>query len=393
MYLNMAFNPYDPLNFESQLNDAEKATALNARNFATNFLAPRIREAFRTEKMDTALLPAMGQHQLLGAAIATEYGGSNLNAVSYGLIAREIERIDSGYRTILSVTSSLVMRAIDLFGSPTQKNKYLPLLAQGKLIASFGLTEPQHGSDPNSMESYAKKNTTGYCLNGHKRWIGLAPYADILIYWAKDQDGIIRGFILERGLKGMHTPQIEGKWSLRSAPTGEIILTDAMVTIDALLPNAQGLKAPLSCLDAARFGISWGVLGAAENCFDIALNYAKQRQQFGKPIAATQLVQQKLVNMRTEITLALHACLAMGRNIDAGQGNSAMISMMKRNSVKKALEIARLAREILGGNGILEEYDVIRHLLNLESVNTYEGTEDIHTLILGRALTSFQAFK
>lgn len=393
MDIAYSFDGVDPLLFAAELNEAERAVQNSARKFADTVLKPKVKAAFRSEQFDREIITQMGRHGLLASGIAKQYGGSELNATSYGLIARELERVDSGYRTIFSVSSSLVARAIDLFGDEAQKQHYLSRIAKGELVVSFGLTEPEHGSNPGGMETRAEKQEDYYILNGHKRWIGLTPYADIFVVWARDQEGTVCGFIVERDLPGIETPLIEGKYSLRVAPTGEIRMHQVKVPVAAKLPGANSLSAPLHCLDAARYSIAWGVLGAAENCYEIALQYVKQRQQFNQPLAAHQLVQQKLVDMKTELTLALHACLRLSRCIEMGKGSPEMISMMKRHCVAMALRIARHARDMLGGNGILDEYGIIRHMMNLEAVNTYEGTHDIHTLILGRALTGMQAFK
>lgn len=353
---------------------------------------PRIISDNRNENFNRDILNEMGELGILGSFIEG-YDCAGANYVSYGLIAREIERVDSGYRSMMSVQSSLVMLPIYKFGSEEQKQKYLPKLAKGELLGSFGLTEPDAGSDPGSMKTKAKKVEGGYVLNGTKTWISNSPFADVIILWAKDDDEKIRGFIIDRESKGLSTPKIEGKMSLRASSTGQIVLEDAFCSEDNLLPNVTGLKGPFECLNSARYGISWGVLGAAEFCFSTARQYALDRVVFGKPIAATQLVQSKLVDMQTEIALGLQAALRVGRLMDESEADTNMVSLIKRNNASKALEIARNARDILGGNGISDEYHVIRHMLNLETVKTYEGTHDIHTLIMGRNLTGIQAFK
>nr|HMS45920.1 acyl-CoA dehydrogenase [Alphaproteobacteria bacterium] len=347
--------------------------------------------SFRHEKFDPAIMREMGSFGLLGATI-DGYGCAVVNYVSYGLIAREIERVDSGYRSAMSVQSSLVMHPIDAFGTEEQKKQYLPTLASGEKIGCFGLTEPNHGSDPGSMSTRAKKSGNGYTLNGSKTWITNSPIADIFIVWARDDQGIIRGFILEKGMKGLSAPKIEGKMSLRCSITGQIVMDNVKVGTEHLLPEVTGLKGPFSCLNNARYGIAWGALGAAEACWHASRQYTLDRQQFGRPLAANQLIQLKLANMQTEIAIGLQACLQVGRLKDQNRASPEMISLIKRNSCGKALEISRMARDMHGGNGIADEYHVIRHLLNLEAVNTYEGTHDIHALILGRAQTGIQAF-
>jgi glutaryl-CoA dehydrogenase len=355
-------------------------------------LAPRIKTAFREERFDREIMTELGEMGFLGVMTAENYGGSALGYVAYGLVAREIERVDSGYRSAMSVQNSLVMHPIEAFGSEAQKIKYLTKLATGNMLGCFGLTEADAGSDPGGMKTKAVKTSGGYVLNGSKMWITNSPIADIAIVWAK-LDGEIRGFIVERGLKGFSTPVIEGKISLRASITGEIVLDNVNVSEDALLPHVKGLSGPFGCLNKARFGIAWGVMGAAEDCWHRARQYALDRKQFGKPLAATQLVQKKLADMQTEIALGLQGCLALGRALENGSGAPPAISLMKRNNCGKALDIARMARDMHGGNGISEEYHVIRHMVNLETVNTYEGTHDVHALILGRAQTGLQAFQ
>ncbi len=382
----------DPLLLEQQLTAEERLIRDSARAYAQDKLAPRILEAFRHETTDPAIFREMGALGLLGPTIPEEYGGSGLNYVSYGLIAREIERIDSGYRSMMSVQSSLVMVPIYEFGSEAQKRKYLPKLATGELIGCFGLTEPNHGSDPGSMATRAKKVDGGYALSGSKMWITNSPIADVFVVWAKTEDDAIRGFILEKGMQGLSAPAIHGKFGLRASVTGEIVMDDVFVPEENLLPGVKGLKGPFTCLNSARYGISWGALGAAEACWHIARQYTLDRKQFGRPLAANQLIQKKLADMQTEITLALQGCLRLGRMKDEGTDSVEITSMMKRNSCGKSLEVARQARDMLGGNGISDEFGVIRHMVNLEVVNTYEGTHDIHALILGRAQTGIQAF-
>jgi glutaryl-CoA dehydrogenase len=372
----------DPLLLDEQLTHA----------YAQEKLLPRITQAFRHETTDPAIFTEMGSLGLLGASIPHEYGGAGLNYVCYGLIAREIERVDSGYRSMMSVQSSLVMFPIYAYGSEQQRKKYLPRLATGEAIGCFGLTEPNHGSDPGSMVTRAHSAEGGYRLTGAKTWISNSPIADVFVVWAKDDSGTIRGFILEKGMKGLSAPKIEGKFSLRASITGEIVLNDVFVPAANLLPNVQGLKGPFGCLNAARYGIAWGALGAAEFCWHAARQYVIDRHQFGKPLAANQLIQKKLADMQTEITLGLQACLRLGRLKDEGKAAPEITSILKRNSCGKALDIARMARDMHGGNGIVDEFHVIRHVLNLETVNTYEGTHDIHALILGRAQTGISAF-
>ena len=382
----------DILISQNQLKADEQILQSSVKAFCQDKLMPRIISDNRNENFNRDILNEMGELGILGSFIEG-YDCAGANYVSYGLIAREIERVDSGYRSMMSVQSSLVMLPIYKFGSEEQKQKYLPKLAKGELLGSFGLTEPDAGSDPGSMKTKAKKVEGGYVLNGTKTWISNSPFADVIILWAKDDDEKIRGFIIDRESKGLSTPKIEGKMSLRASSTGQIVLEDAFCSEDNLLPNVTGLKGPFECLNSARYGISWGVLGAAEFCFSTARQYALDRVVFGKPIAATQLVQSKLVDMQTEIALGLQAALRVGRLMDESEADTNMVSLIKRNNASKALEIARNARDILGGNGISDEYHVIRHMLNLETVKTYEGTHDIHTLIMGRNLTGIQAFK
>lgn len=386
-----SFDWKDPFRFIDQLNEEEKLIAQSAAEFCSDRLAPRIIEANRNESFDRNIFDEFGEMGFLGATIQG-YGCPGVNHVSYGLIAREIERIDSGYRSMMSVQSSLVMYPIYTFGSEEQREKYLPSLASGKKIGCFGLTEPNFGSDAGSMISRAKKVEGGWTLNGAKMWITNSPVADVLVVWAKDDANDIRGFILERGMKGLETPKISGKFSLRASITGEIVMSDVFVPEENILPNVKGLKGPFSCLNKARYGISWGALGAAEYCWHAAREYTLNRPQFGKPLAANQLIQKKLADMQTEISIGLQSVLRVGQLLDEGVATPEMISLVKRNSCGKALEIARIARDMHGGNGISDEYQVIRHMMNLEAVNTYEGTHDIHALILGRAQTGIQAF-
>ncbi len=386
-----SFDWKDPFRFVDQLNEEETLIAQSAAEFCSDRLAPRIIEANRNESFDRTIFDEFGEMGFLGATIQG-YGCPGVNHVSYGLIAREIERIDSGYRSMMSVQSSLVMYPIYTFGSEEQREKYLPSLASGKKIGCFGLTEPNFGSDAGSMISRAKKVEGGWTLNGAKMWITNSPVADVLVVWAKDDANEIRGFILERGMKGLETPKISGKFSLRASITGEIVMSDVFVPEENILPNVKGLKGPFSCLNKARYGISWGALGAAEYCWHAAREYTLNRPQFGKPLAANQLIQKKLADMQTEISIGLQSVLRVGQLLDEGVATPEMISLVKRNSCGKALEIARIARDMHGGNGISDEYQVIRHMMNLEAVNTYEGTHDIHALILGRAQTGIQAF-
>jgi glutaryl-CoA dehydrogenase len=382
----------DPLLLDDQLAEEERMVRDSAHAYAQEKLLPRVVEAFRHETPDPGVFREMGQLGLLGATIPPEYGGAGLNYVCYGLIAREIERVDSGYRSMMSVQSSLVMFPIFNYGSEAQRQKYLPRLATGELIGCFGLTEPNHGSDPGSMITRARSAPGGYKLSGSKMWISNSPIADVFVVWAKTDDGVIRGFILEKGMQGLSAPKIEGKFSLRTSITGEIVMDEVFVSEDARLPNVEGLKGPFGCLNAARYGIAWGALGAAEACWHAARQYTLDRKQFGRPLAANQLIQKKLADMQTEIALGLQGCLRLGRLKDEGKAAPEITSIMKRNSCGKALEIARMARDMHGGNGIVDEFHVIRHLLNLETVNTYEGTHDIHALILGRAQTGIAAF-
>ena len=382
----------DILISQNQLSADEQILQSSVKAYCQDKLMPRIISDNRDENFSREVLNEMGELGILGSFIQG-YDCAGANYVSYGLIAREIERVDSGYRSIMSVQSSLVMLPIYKFGSEEQKQKYLPKLAKGEIVGSFGLTEPDAGSDPGSMKTKFKKVKDGYIINGTKTWISNSPFADVIIVWAKDDDDVIRGFIVERGTKGLSTPKIEGKMSLRSTSTGQVVLEDVFCSEDSLLPNVTGLRGPFECLNSARYGISWGVLGAAEFCFSTSRQYALDRIVFGKPIAATQLVQNKLVDMQTEIALGLQAVLRVGRLMDKDEADANMVSLIKRNNASKCLEIARNARDILGGNGISDEYHVIRHMLNLETVKTYEGTHDIHTLIMGRNLTGIQAFK
>ena len=391
MLKDSAFQWEDPLGIEFDLTEEERMARDTARGFAQDYLMPRVIEAYAQEKYDPNYLPEMGKLGLLGPTIPEEYGGAGLGYVSYGLIARELERVDSGYRTTMSVQSSLVMHPIYAYGSEEQRRKYLPKLVTGKMVGCFGLTETEHGSDPGSMVTRAEKIADGYKLNGAKTWISEAPFADVAVVWAK-LDNVIRGFIVERGTKGFSTPKIEGKLSLRASVTGEIVLEDCVVPEDNLLPNVEGLAGPFGCLNNARYGIAWGVMGAAEFCWHTARQYTLDRKQFNRPLAANQLVQKKLADMQTEIALGLSGALRLGRMLEAGKAAPPSISLMKRNNCGKALDIARLARDMHGGNGISKEYHVMRVLSNLETVNTYEGTHDIHALILGRAQTGIQAF-
>jgi len=386
-----AFQWDDPLLFEEQLTDEERMVRDTARDYCQEKLQPRILEANRKERFDREIMYEMGRLGFLGATISG-YGCAGVNHVCYGLVAREVERVDSSYRSALSVQSSLVMHPIHAFGSDAHRKKYLPKLATGEWLGCFGLTEPNSGSDPASMVSRAKKTNDGYVLNGAKMWISNAPVADVFLIWAKDDGGEIRGFLLEKGMKGLSAPKIEGKLSLRASVTGEVVMDQVHIPAENLLPGVSGLKGPFSCLNRARYGIAWGGLGAAEFCWHAARNYVMERKQFGRPLAANQLVQLKLANMQTEIALGLQAVLRLGRLMDEGRATPEMISLLKRNSCGKSLDIARVARDMHGGNGISDEFHVIRHMLNLETVNTYEGTHDIHALILGRAQTGIQAF-
>ena len=387
-----SFQWNDPLLLDSQLLDDERAVRDAARAYCQDRLMPRVTEAFRHERTDAAIFREMGELGLLGPTIPEPYGGAGLNYVSYGLIAREVERVDSGYRSMMSVQSSLVMVPIFEFGSEATKQKYLPKLATGEWIGCFGLTEPNHGSDPGSMVTRARKVDGGYSLSGSKMWITNSPIADVFVVWAKDDGGQIRGFVLEKGWKGLSAPAIHSKVGLRSSITGEIVMDDVFVPEENAFPEVQGLKGPFTCLNSARYGIAWGALGAAEFCFETARQYTMDRKQFGKPLAANQLIQKKLADMLTEIALGLQGCLRLGRMKDDGSAAIDLTSIMKRNSCGKSLDIARTARDMLGGNGISDEFGVARHLVNLEVVNTYEGTHDIHALILGRAITGIPAF-
>ena len=390
----MATHPFqwqDPFDLDSQLSEEERMVRDSIQQFCSEALMPRVIEANRKEQFDPEIMRQFGELGMLGSTIPEEYGGAGLNHVSYGLIAREVERVDSGYRSAMSVQSSLVMHPIYCYGSEQQKQKFLPGLAQGKLIGCFGLTEPDHGSDPGSMKTRAQAVDGGYQLNGSKMWISNAPIADVGVVWAK-LDGVIRGFIIERGMAGLETPKIEGKMSLRASVTGEIVLKNVFVPEENLLPGAEGLKGPFGCLNKARFGIAWGAMGAAEFCWHAARTYTLDRSQFGRPLAQNQLIQKKLADMQTEITLGLQAALRVGRLIDEDRCPVENVSLIKRNNCGKALEIARTARDMHGGNGVSDEYHVMRHMCNLESVNTYEGTHDVHALILGRAQTGLQAF-
>ena len=381
----------DPLLLEDQLSDDERMVRDTARNYAQDKLMPRVVSANREERFDREIMNEFGSLGMLGATLPAKYGCAEVNYVSYGLMAREIERVDSGYRSAMSVQSSLVMHPIHEYGSEAQREKYLPKLATGEWVGCFGLTEPDHGSDPGSMITRAERVGDGFVLNGAKMWITNSPIADLAVVWAK-LDGAIRGFVVERGTRGFSTPKIEGKMSLRASITGEIVLEDAHVPADSLLPNVKGLAGPFGCLNKARYGIAWGAMGAAEFCWHAARTYTMERRQFGRPLAANQLIQKKLADMQTEITLGMQACLRAGRLLDEGRLAVEIISMIKRNNCGKALDIARMARDMHGGNGISDEYHVIRHVMNLETVNTYEGTHDIHALILGRAQTGLQAF-
>ena len=386
-----AFNWEDPLDLEGELTEEERMVRDTARDYAQEKLFPRILKAFRDESYDPAVLREMGELGLLGATIPEEYGGAGLSYTAYGLIAREVERVDSGYRSAMSVQSSLVMHPIYSYGSEAQKRKYLPKLASAELVGCFGLTEPDYGSDPGSMVTRAEKVAGGYSLNGAKMWITNAPVADLAVIWAK-LDGKIRGFIVERDTKGFSTPKIEGKLSLRASITGEVVLEGAVVPEDNLLPNVSGLAGPFGCLNMARTGIAWGAMGAAEFCWHRARDYVLARKQFGRPLAANQLIQKKLADMQTEIALGLQGALRLTRMIEQGKASPPLISLLKRNNCGKALDVARMARDMHGGNGISDEFHVMRVLCNLETVNTYEGTHDIHALVLGRAQTGIQAF-
>jgi glutaryl-CoA dehydrogenase len=391
MEAQQAFVWDDPFLLDEQLSEEERLVRDTAREYAQDKLMPRILMANRHERFDEEIMREMGEIGLLGSTIPPEYGGAGVNHVSYGLAAREVERVDSGYRSAMSVQSSLVMHPIHAYGTETQRRKYLPKLARAELIGCFGLTEPDHGSDPGGMRSRAEPAEGGYVVTGNKTWITNSPIADVFIVWAK-VEGVIRGFILERGFAGLSTPKIEGKFSLRASSTGEIVMDRVFVPEENAFADVRGLQGPFGCLNKARYGIAWGALGAAEFCWHAARRYTLDRSQFGRPLAANQLIQKKLADMQTEITLGLQACLRVGRLMDEGRCPPECVSLIKRNSSGKALEIARLARDMHGGNGIVDEFHVIRHVMNLETVNTYEGTHDIHALILGRAQTGLQAF-
>lgn len=381
----------DPFFFDDQLNEEERLVRDSARDYAQNKLMPRVLEMHRNESFDRDIFYEMGELGFYGTTIPEEYGGAELSNVCYGLVAREIERVDSGYRSMLSVQASLVMHPIFTYGTEEQKKKYLPKLASGEIIGCFGLTEPDHGSDPGGMKSRAERTADGYILSGSKTWISNSPVADIFVIWAK-LDGVVRGFILDKNLKGLSAPKIEGKFSLRTSVTGQVVMDEVAIPEENIFPEISGLKGPFGCLNKARYGICWGVIGAAEFCWHAARQYTLDRTQFGRPLAANQLIQKKLADMQTEISLALQGVLRMGRLMDEGRCPTENVSMLKRNNAGKALDIARMSRDMHGGNGINDEYHVIRHLLNLETVNTYEGTHDIHALILGRAQTGIQAF-
>lgn len=387
-----AFNWQDPFLINNLLTEEERMIQLSARQYAQDKLQPRVQDAYRNEHTDPSIFREMGELGLLGATIHG-YGCSGVSYVAYGLIAREVERVDSGYRSMMSVQSSLVMYPIYSYGNEAQREKYLPKLASGEWIGCFGLTEPDHGSDPGGMLTRAKSVDGGYRVSGNKMWISNAPIADVFVVWAKDDSGTIRGFVLEKGMEGLSAPKIEGKLSLRASVTGEIVMDNVFVPEENLLPNVKGLKGPMGCLNNARFGISWGALGAAEACWHSARQYTMDRVQFGRPLAANQLIQKKLVDMQAEISLALLGCLQAGRLKETDELSPELISLLKRNSCGKALDIARVARDMHGGNGISDEYSVMRHMINLETVNTYEGTHDVHALILGRAQTGIAAFE
>jgi glutaryl-CoA dehydrogenase len=386
------FNWADPLGLQDRLSEEERLLSEAANIFCQSKLLPRVLQAHRDETFDREIMREFGEHGFLGATIPEEYGGAGLSYVAYGLIAREVERVDSGYRSAMSVQSSLVMHPIYAYGSESQRIKYLPKLATGEWVGCFGLTEPDHGSDPGGMKTKAKKVNGGYSLSGNKMWISNSPIADVFVVWAKTEDNVIRGFILDKEMSGLSAPKIEGKFSLRASITGEIVMDEVFISDEQLLPNVRGLKGPFGCLNRARYGISWGAMGAAEFCWHASLDYTLNREQFGRPLAANQLIQKKLADMQTEIALGYQASLSVGRMIDQGQGSPESISLIKRNNCGKALDIARVARDMHGGNGVSDEYHVIRHMLNLEAVNTYEGTHDVHALILGRAQTGIQAF-
>ena len=385
------FNWQDPMMLDGQLSEEERMIRDSAHDYCQEKLLPRVLEANRHEHFDRSIMNELGELGLLGATLPEEYGGSGINYVSYGLIAREVERVDSGYRSAMSVQSSLVMHPIYTYGSEEQRKKFLPKLASGEWVGCFGLTEPDSGSDPASMNSRAKKVDGGFRLTGNKMWITNSPIADVFVVWAK-LEGVIRGFILEKGMQGLSAPKIEGKFSLRASITGEIVMDDVFVPDSNMFPEIKGLAGPFGCLNKARFGIAWGAMGPAEFCFDAARTYTLDRKQFNRPLAANQLIQKKLADMQTDISLGLQGCLQMGRLMDQGQCPVELISLMKRNNCGKSLDIARVARDMHGGNGISDEFGVIRHVMNLEAVNTYEGTHDVHALILGRAITGLQAF-
>ena len=386
------FDWADPLLLDEELSAEERIVRDSARGYCQDKLMARVREGFRHETFDRAIMTEMGEMGFLGITLPEDYGGANLNYVSYGLVAREVERVDSGYRSAMSVQNSLVMYPIFAYGSEEQRRRYLPKLASGAFVGCFGLTEPDHGSDPGGMKTRATKVAGGFRLNGAKMWITNSPIADVAVVWAKTEDDVIRGFVVEREAKGFTTPKIEGKFSLRASLTGEIVLADCFVPESALLPGVKGLGGPFGCLNRARYGICWGAMGAAEFCWHAARQYTLDRKQFGRPLAATQLIQKKLADMQTEITLGLLGALRLGRLMDSEKAAPPAISLIKRNNCGKALAIAREARDMHGGNGVSDEYHVIRHVLNLEAVNTYEGTHDVHALILGRAMTGIQAF-
>jgi len=381
----------DPFELDSQLNDEQRMVRDSARQYAQDRLLPRVKEAFRSESTDPTIFREMGEMGLLGSTI-DGYGCPGVDYVCYGLVAREVERVDSGYRSMLSVQSSLVMYPIYAYGNEAQREKYLPKLATGEWIGCFGLTEPDHGSDPGGMTTRARSVDGGYRVSGAKMWISNSPIADVFVVWAKTDDDVIRGFVLEKGMEGLSAPKIEGKLALRASITGEIVMEEVFVPEENLLPNVEGLKGPFGCLNNARYGIAWGTLGAAETCWHTARQYTLDRQQFGRPLAANQLIQLKLADMQTDISLAMQGCLRAGQMLSGGRISPDLISLIKRNSCGKALEIARKARDMLGGNGISDEYPVMRHMMNLEVVNTYEGTHDIHALILGRSQTGIPAF-
>ena len=387
----ISFNWQDPMFLDSQLTEEERMIRDTAHDYCQEKLLPRVLEANRHEHFDREIMNELGQLGLLGATLPIQYGGSDVNYVSYGLVAREVERVDSGYRSAMSVQSSLVMHPIYTYGTEEQRMKYLPKLASGEWVGCFGLTEPNSGSDPASMTTHAKKVDGGYSLTGNKMWITNSPIADVFVVWGK-LEGKIRGFVLEKGMQGLSAPKIEGKFSLRASITGEIVMDNVFVPDENMFPDIKGLAGPFGCLNKARYGIAWGSIGAAEFCFHAARSYTLDREQFGRPLAANQLIQKKLADMETEIALGLQGCLQMGRLMDANQCPVELISLMKRNNCGKSLDIARVSRDMHGGNGISDEYGVIRHVMNLEAVNTYEGTHDVHALILGRAITDIQAF-